>query len=109
MRFPDVFLVTNLILSAIGFTAGFYVFKQRRWATALALLFFAVQLVHILTPTSQWSFTLGFGVNVSLGWFGEGEYGLNLYALAMLLWCAWQALGNRREQSGTEQSGTDHH
>ena len=84
--FPHQFIVANLALAAMGIGAGIGWFKRRRWAIYLGLAFFFVQLVHVLTPTFQWSFTLGFNLNVALGWFSGGEIGLNLFALAMLIW-----------------------
>jgi hypothetical protein len=57
----------------------------------LGAAFFLAQLVHIFTPTFQWSFTLGFNLNISLGWLSSGELGLNLFALAMLLWVGARA------------------
>ncbi len=84
--FPATFLAANLALAAIGIAAGIGWLKRRRWAAYVAIAFFLVQLVHVLTSTFQWSFTLGFNLNVSLGWLSSGELGLNLFALVMLLW-----------------------
>ena len=89
--FPFVFVAANLALAAIGVAAGIGWFKQRRWAIYLGIAFFLAQLVHILTPTFQWSFTLGFNLNISFGWLSSGELGLNLFALAMLLWVSARA------------------
>ena len=89
--FPVVFLATNLALAAIGLAAGGGWLKQRRWAAYLSILFFLVQLVHVLTPTFQWSFTLGFNLNIALGWLSSGEFGINLFALVMLVWVSARA------------------
>jgi hypothetical protein len=89
--FPAVFLATNLALAAIGLAAGVGWLKQRRWAAYLGILFFLVQLVHVLTPTFQWSFTLGFNLNIALGWLSSGELGINLFALVMLVWVSARA------------------
>ena len=89
--FPSVFLATNLVLAAMGFAAGVGLLKRRRWAIYLAIAFFLVQLVHVLTPTFQWSFTLGFNLNVALGSLSSGELGLNLFALVMLVWLGVRA------------------
>src|SRR5574337_458509 len=89
--FPTVFVAANLVLAAIGIAAGIGWIKRRRWAIYLGAAFFLAQLVHILTPTFQWSFTLGFNLNISLGWLSSGEFGLNLFALAMLLWVSARA------------------
>jgi hypothetical protein len=90
--FPAVFLATNVALAAIGATAGIAWLRRRRWAAYLAMLFFFVQLVHVLTPTFQWSFTLGFNLNIALGWLSSGELGINLFALVMLVWVSALAL-----------------
>ncbi len=92
--FPPVFLAANLVLAAIGIAAGIGWFKQRRWAVYLGIVFFLVQLVHVLTPTFQWSFTLGFNLNIALGWLSSGELGLNLFALVMLLWSSARAFAS---------------
>jgi len=84
--FPPVFVAANLVLAAVGIAAGIGWFMQRRWSVHLGIAFFLAQLVHILTPAIQWSFTLGFNLTVSFGWINSGEFGLNLFALAMLLW-----------------------
>ena len=89
--FPVAFLVANLALAAIGIAAGIGWLKQRRWAVYLGISFFLVQLVHVLTPTFQWSFTLGFNLNIALGWLSSGELGLNLFALVMVLWSSARA------------------
>jgi len=84
--FPEIFVVPNLVLAAIGFVSGIGCFTGRRWAALLGVLFLAVQLLHVLTPTFHFSFTLGFNFVVSAGWFGWGKIGVNLFALAMLIW-----------------------
>jgi len=84
--FPPMFVAANLALAAVGVAAGIGWFMQRRWSIYLGIAFFLTQLVHIFTPTFQWSFTLGFNLTISLGWINTGEFGLNLFALAMLLW-----------------------
>ncbi|CAH2708129.1 hypothetical protein NCPPB1935_10205 [Xanthomonas campestris pv. nigromaculans] len=89
--FPAAFIAANLALAAIGIAAGIGWLKRRRWAAYVAIAFFLVQLVHVLTSTFQWSFTLGFNLNVSLGWLSRGELGLNLFALVMLLWSSARA------------------
>lgn len=89
--FPAIFLTANLALAAIGIVAGIGWLRHGRWAIYLAIGFFLVQLVHVLTPTFQWSFTLGFNFNISFGWFTYGEFSLNLVALAMLAWSSARA------------------
>lgn len=84
--FPAMFLATNLALAAMGLAAGIGWIKQRRWAAYLGISFFLVQLIHVLTPAFQWSFTLGFNLNMALGWLSSGELGVNLFALIMLVW-----------------------
>jgi hypothetical protein len=89
--FPAVFLATSLALAVIGLAAGLGWLKRRRWAAYLGILFFLAQLVHVLTPTFQWSFTLGFNLNIALGWLSSGELGINLFALIMLGWLSARA------------------
>jgi len=86
LGFPASFLVSNFVLVAIGTVAGIGCFAGQRWAAYLGLLFFAIQLVHLVTPGFHFSFTLGLNFVISAGWFGSGQVGLNLFALAMLLW-----------------------
>ena len=86
LGFPTAFLVCNFVLVAIGVVAGIGCFAGQRWAAYLGLLFFAIQLVHVVTPGFHFSFTLGLNFVISAGWFGTGQVGLNLFALAMLLW-----------------------
>jgi hypothetical protein len=88
---PAAFLIANLTLATVGVVAGVGWFKQWRWAGYFSVVFYLAQLVHVLTPTFQWSFTLGFNLNVSLGWLSDGELGVNLFALAMLLWSSARA------------------
>jgi hypothetical protein len=84
------FVTTNLLLAVTGITAGIGCLKSLRWAAFLGIAFFAVQVLHILTPTFQFSFTLGFNLNVNLGWIESGVLGLNLYSLAMLIWLGYR-------------------
>ncbi|MEO7325437.1 MAG: hypothetical protein ABIW82_11475 [Dokdonella sp.] len=86
MGFPVVFIGTNLLLAATGIVAGLGLFKNWLWASFFGIVFFLVQLIHVFTPTFQWSFTLGFGINIMLGWLGAGALGVNLFALLMLGW-----------------------
>lgn len=89
--FPIVFLATNLALAAAGVVAGVGLLKKLHRATYVGIGFFLVQLVHVLTPTFQWSFTLGLSLNITLGWLSNGELGLNMFALGMLLWLSARA------------------
>ena len=90
LGFPALFLISNLTLVAIGITAGIGCFKNFRWAALLGMLFFAIQLLHIATPSFGFSFTLGLNFIISFGWFGTGQIGINLFALAMLLWVGFR-------------------
>jgi hypothetical protein len=90
LGFPALFLISNLALVAIGITAGICCFKGFRWAALLGMLFFAIQLLHVATPSFRFSFTLGLNFIISFGWFGSGQIGINLFALAMLLWVSFR-------------------
>ena len=83
---PASFFLSNLALAAVGVTAGISSLRRRRWGAILGMVFFAVQLLHIVTPTLRWSFTLGLDLTVSFGWIETGDLGVNLFALAMLVW-----------------------
>jgi hypothetical protein len=84
--FPEMFLISNLALAAIGIASGVGCFVGRRWAALLGIFFLAVQLFHVLTPTFHFSFTLGLDLVISAGWYNWGQFGINLFALAMLVW-----------------------
>ena len=89
--YPTVFISVNLVLAIAGIVAGIGWFKRKLWAAYLVLAFYLVQLVHVLTPTFQWSFTLGFNLNIGLGWIDSGQLALNLFALVMLIWTTSRA------------------
>lgn len=84
--FPAAFIGANLLLAATGLVAGIGLFKNWLWAGFFGIVFFLVQLIQVFTSTFQWSFTLGFGINISLGWLGASSVGVNLFALLMLVW-----------------------
>jgi hypothetical protein len=89
LGFPLAFLGLNLALASAGAVAGIGWLRNIRWASLLLLLFYAIQLVHIITPGFQFSFTLGFNLNVAVGWFAPAaELDFNLFALAMLVWAS---------------------
>ncbi|RKF30560.1 hypothetical protein [Paraburkholderia fungorum] len=83
---PPLFLISNLTLAVAGATAGFGCLKEKRWAAYLGLCFWAIQIVHVLTPHFQFSFTLGFNAVLSAVWYGFGQIGVNVFALVMLVW-----------------------
>ena len=89
--FPAQFVIPNVLLVAVGVAAGLGWLRQRRWAIPLTIIFYVVQLVHVLTPQFQWSYSLGFNLNIGLGWFSAGAVALNLPALFMLLWSTSRA------------------
>jgi|GEM_PF-2135412 len=90
LGFPIFFLTSNFALAAIGLAAGIGCFKKLRWSALLGLLFFAVQLPHIITTSFRFSFSLGLNATISFGWFGFGQMGINLFALAMLIWISFR-------------------
>ena len=89
--YPVVFIAVNLVLAVAGIAAGLGWFYRKLWAAYLAIAFYFVQLVHVLTPSFQWSFTLGFNFNIGLGWIDSGQLALNLFTLAMLIWASSRA------------------
>jgi len=89
LGFPSAFLGLNLGLALAGAVAGVGWLRGIRWASLLLFLFYATQLVHIATPEFQLSFTLGFNLNIAVGWFAPStELAFNLFAFAMLLWAS---------------------
>ena len=89
LGFPGGFLGWNLALAVAGAMAGIGWLRNIRWASFLLLLFYAIQLVHVVTPEFQFSFTLGFNLNIAVGWFApSAELGFNLFAFAMLVWAS---------------------
>jgi hypothetical protein len=83
---PVLFLTIMLTLAVIGLAAGVGWLMQKRWGAYMAILFFVPQLVNVVTPYFRWSITIGLNFFISLGWFDTLELGINLYALAMLVW-----------------------
>jgi uncharacterized membrane protein (DUF2068 family) len=88
LGFPETFLVTNLALAVVGLVSGVGCFRGMRWAAYLGLVFFGIQVLQVVTPTFQFSFTLGFNATMSAGWFDFGKIGVNLFALVLLIWLA---------------------
>lgn len=105
LGFPVAFLAANLALVAVGVGAGVGSFCGRRWAPYLGAAFYLIQLVHVFTSTFQWSFTLGFHLNIALGWLSSGELGINLLALVMLGWMGVRALARDRSSRPTPLRG----
>ena len=92
LGFSPSFILTNGVLALTGFVAAVGWFKRLRWGAVLGIVFFAIQLLHIITPNFQFSFTLGFNLNIAVGWFSGVELAINLFALAMLLWMAYRLI-----------------
>lgn len=104
--YPTVFMISNLILAAIGGLAGIGWIREWHLAAYSALVFYLVQFVHIITPRFQWSFTLGFNLNISLGWFEQGQLGFNLFALVMLIWATARAFMPNSPLRSTGSTGS---
>lgn len=96
-----VFLLPNLALALIGVVAGIGCLLGKRWAAYLGLLFWGIQTIHVLTPNFQFSFTLGLNAVLSAGWYGLGQFGLNVFALVFFCW-----LAARIKASGSSFSAT---
>lgn len=84
--YPWFFLLLNMTLALAGIVAGIGCFWGKRWAAYIGLFFWGIQVLHVLTPSFQFSFTLGLNAVLSAGWFGIGQFGVNIFALSMLLW-----------------------
>jgi len=82
------FLVPNLGLALVGIVAGIGCLLSKRWAAYMGLVFWGIQIIHVLTPTFQFSFALGLNTVLSAGWYGFGQIGLNVVALALFCWLA---------------------
>ena len=84
---PVALLGANLALAVAGVAAGIGWLRNMQWASYLLLLFYAIQLVHVVTPEFRFSFTLGIDISIWVGWFAPAaELGFNLFAVAMLVW-----------------------
>jgi hypothetical protein len=105
LGFPVLFLVCNLVLAAAGIISGIGCFKGLRWAAVVGLIFFGVQVLQVVTPTFQFSFSLGFKFIVSMGWIDSGKVGVNLIAAWMTLWIGGRLVATgspfKRVQAGT--------
>jgi hypothetical protein len=89
--YPIAFTGPNLALALAGAVAGIGWLLNVRWAGYLVLLFYAIQLVQVATPDYQFSFTLGFNLSISVGWFApSAQFGFNLLAGGMLLWASFR-------------------
>jgi hypothetical protein len=86
--YPSNFLCSNLALAMLGVVAGTGCFKGNRWAAYLGLIFWGIQVLQVLTPTFQFSFTLGVNLILAAGWNDWGRLGVNVFALTMLVWLA---------------------
>ncbi len=90
----DTALVYDMVLAAAGIAAGVGWFRGRYWAGFLAFAYYLVQLVRVATPGFEWSFMLGFNLSVPVSWATGHQLGLNLFALAMLLWASRRAFAD---------------
>jgi hypothetical protein len=106
--YSPVFLVPNLALTLIGVVAGIGCLLSKRWAAYLGLVFWGIQTIQVLTPTFQFSFTLGLNAILSAGWFGLGQFGLNVFALVLFCWLAVRikAFGSSFSAAAREASTT---
>ncbi|HUA79536.1 MAG TPA: hypothetical protein VL997_04130 [Dyella sp.] len=84
--YPGLFLLPNTMLALAGVVAGIGCFRGKRWAAYTGLVFWGIQIIDILTPTFQFSFTLGLNAVLAAGWYGVGQFGVNIFALILLLW-----------------------
>ena len=89
--FPSSFVAQNLALAVAGISAGIGFLKRAKWSLPVGLLFYGIQIFHVFTPRFQFSFSLGFNVNVLAGWFEAGSFAVNLFALLMFLWFSRKA------------------
>ena len=104
LGFPPVFTASNLALALVGICAGVGLFLGRLWAVLLGALFLLVQLFHFMSPESSFTFTLGLNTIVSAGW-GNVVIGINIYALALLVWLAVRALSAQQGAQAGPASG----
>lgn len=86
--FFPLFVIPAGVLALIGVTGGVGLFRRRRWGWWLGVLFYLIQVVDVWTAGFRWVFTLGLSLDVELGWIGDGGFGVDLLALAMLVWLA---------------------
>ena len=84
------FLCTNIALVALGIISAVGSLQRQSWGIYGGLLFFAIQLFHVVSPLLQFSFTLDLNFIVSAG-FGSAQIGLNVFALTMFVWSWWRS------------------
>lgn len=92
-----------LALPALGLASAAGWLRGRRWACYLLPLTYLPQIVRVVTPDFNLWFDSGFKLFVGLN-FGFGTLGVNLFALAMLLWCAFAAAGRLDALDASESS-----
>jgi len=82
------------ILAAL--VAGVGSFRDLSWARKLGIVVFAIQVPAFQTPWFFYAVWLGVHLNITLGWTGAGQVGINLLALGMLVWAVarWRAPNN---------------
>jgi hypothetical protein len=102
LGFPALFVACNLVLATAGIVSGVGCFKGLRWAAILGLFFFGVQVLQMVTPEFQFSFTLGFNLTIALGWISSGEFGVNLFAAWMVLWIGGRLVANGSPFKGVQ-------
>lgn len=99
---PGAALTYDVVLAAAGIAAGVGWLRGRHWAGFVTFAYYLVQLVRVATPGFEWSFMLGFNLSVGVDWAEGHRLGLNLFALAMLVWASARAFA---QESGRGRAG----
>ena len=84
---------TWLVLSLISIAAaiaGIASLQRRTWGRRLGIFVFLVQIPSFQTPWFFYAVWLGIHLNISFGWIGTGEFGINLLALFMFIWALFR-------------------
>jgi hypothetical protein len=79
------------VASIAAAVAGILSLQGRPWGRGLGALVFLIQIPSFHTPWFFYAVWLGIHLNISFGWKGTGEVGINLLALAMFLWALFRS------------------
>lgn len=81
-------LLGPLSLMSIG--AGIGILRRRRWAYILGMIVLLVQVPAVQTPWFYYFLWLGLQFKIYVGTIGAWQVGINLLALAILVWLGYR-------------------
>ena len=77
-------------LSVLSIGAGTGMLRSKRWAYILGIVVILFQIPAIKTPWFSYFLWLGFQLKIYIGSLGSWQIGINLFALAVLVWIAYR-------------------